>query len=196
MADTNHTGATKRGQRWANGGPAPLTPEYLRELFNYDAETGELRWKSRPAHHFHVPGWADFWNRHHAGKIAGQQGPDGRTRVTLRSKPHLAHRLIWAIVHGESPEQIDHINGDPADNRLCNLRACNQAQNQQNRGKRKTNKSGYKGVCWSAQARKWRASITVNSKHVHLGFFADPKSAHEAYCRAADDLHGAFAHRG
>ena len=63
MADSDHTGTKRCGHGWGERGPAPITPEYLRELFTYDAGTGSLTWKIRPSRHFHVPGWADFWNR-------------------------------------------------------------------------------------------------------------------------------------
>lgn len=172
--------------------------EELRELLDYDPETGVLRWKVRPPEHFHVPGWAAFWNRRHAGKVAGKSyaGRPGYLVVTIRSFPHLAHRVAWAILYGEVPEQIDHINGDGEDNRLCNLRACTQADNQHNQAVRKTNKSGYKGVCWSDRLGRWRATIFINGKQKHLGLFDCPEEAHKAYCAAADELHGDFANHG
>ena len=173
-----------------------VEPSLLREMLDYDPQTGVLRWKDRPPQHFHLPGWASYWNRKHSGKVAGKPGHAGHLIITIRGRPRLAHRLIWAIVHGEYPEQIDHINNDPADNRLSNLRACTQNQNQHNQKIRKTNTSGYKGVSWHKVRGRWRASIFVNSKQQHLGLFDSPEEAHKAYCEAAARLHGEFANFG
>lgn len=173
-----------------------LDPTTLREALSYEPETGELTWCVRPDHHFRSPGKASNWNARFAGKRTGTKDPNGYLRVNLGGVPHMAHQLIWAIVHGEFASQIDHINCDPADNRLCNLRACSQAENQHNQGLRKTNKSGFKGVSWMPKQRKWRAAIFVNSKQKHLGLFTDPQEAYSAYCKAALEYHGEFANLG
>lgn len=89
---------------------------------------------------------------------------------------------------------VDHINGDPLDNRKKNLRICNHAENLRNRGKAKNNKSGYKGVSWAKHANKWQASICTNYKQYHLGLFDDPKEAYRVYKKACKELHQDFAH--
>ena len=180
-----------------SGSKFNVEPSLLREMLAYDPETGILRWRERPPEHFHLPGWAAYWNRKHAGKIAGSPtGKFGHLIVGIRGRPRLVHRLIWAIVHDEYPEQIDHINNNPADNRLCNLRACDQAQNQHNQRARKTNKSGFKGVSLHKTSGRWRAAIFINSKQQHLGLFDSLEDAHKAYCEAAARLHGEFANFG
>lgn len=108
----------------------------------------------------------------------------------------MAHQLIWAIVHGEYADQIDHHNGDKSDNRLDNLRLCDNSGNQHNQGKRKTNTSGYKGVSWHKQSNCWRATIYVNSRQRSLGLYERPEDAYSAYCEAARELHGQFANPG
>ncbi|CDY79502.1 Phage-associated homing endonuclease [Caballeronia glathei] len=102
----------------------------------------------------------------------------------------------WAIYYGEFVPLIDHKNLVPSENWIDNLRKATHSQNQHNRSLSKNNKSGFKGVCWHAQNRKWRAYIVVNWKQRHLGLFDTPEEAHLAYCKAADELHGLFANHG
>lgn len=108
----------------------------------------------------------------------------------INSKFEFMHLLIM----GKKPGYVvDHINGDPLDNRRKNLQHCKQSQNIQKRGKFKGNNSGYKGVCWSAGKRKWRATIEANKKSMHLGYFTDKAEAARAYNQAATKHHGNFA---
>jgi len=87
----------------------------------------------------------------------------------------------------------DHINGNAFDNRKCNLRICTHAENTRNQKIRNDNISGYKGVSWHKQHKKWRAQIRNNYKRIHLGYFSTPELAHKAYCEAASKYHGEFA---
>ena len=112
--------------------------------------------------------------------------PDGRWMTIYM------HRLI-----NKTPKGIgtDHINGNGLDNRRVNLRTCNTAQNQWNRGLDPTNKSGYKGVnCRpNLSIKRWRAEIAVNGKRLHLGYFKTAEAAAHAYDLAALQHHGRFA---
>lgn len=87
---------------------------------------------------------------------------------------------------------VDHIDGDPLNNVLSNLRIVNASQNMMNKKKKSTNSSGYKGVSrtWNGS---WRAQIKANGKNIHLGYFPDPKQAHEKYKEAAIEYFGSFA---
>ena len=89
--------------------------------------------------------------------------------------------------------QIDHINGDPSDNRRSNLRLCTNQQNAQNRGAQANNKSGYKGVSWHKHSKKWQSQIKANDKVIPLGYFDDPIDAAKTYNEAAIKYHGEFA---
>jgi len=100
------------------------------------------------------------------------------------------HRLIMKAQQGE---QIDHINHDTLDNRKAELRLCTQNQNQHNRSAQANNTSGYKGVFWHKASQKWQAQIQLNGKRKSLGCYAAPEAAHQAYCKAALELHGEFA---
>lgn len=93
-------------------------------------------------------------------------------------------------------EFVDHINGDTLNNCRSNLRLATNAENVRNAPQRVNNKSGYKGVCWHKATKKWMAQIGVNYQNRILGYFDDPAEAHEAYCKAARELHGEFANFG
>lgn len=168
----------------------------LREMLDYDPETGLLTWKVRPVHHFKSAGFCNHWNKTHAGKITNCVDFSGRVIVNIKGRPHYAHRLIWAIVYGEYVQYIDHIDLNPSNNKLSNLRACTKSQNQHNRGLSKNNSSGFKGVSWHSQRKKWTARITVNWKNIYLGLYDTQEEAHAAYCKAADELHADFANHG
>jgi hypothetical protein len=103
----------------------------------------------------------------------------------------LMHRYIL----GESVngKMVDHINGNGLDNRRSNLRVCTHSQNQKNQRRYATNRSGFKGVHFSRERKKWRAMIDVDCKKIHLGYFEDIYHAANAYDIAARTHHKEFA---
>jgi hypothetical protein len=100
------------------------------------------------------------------------------------------HRIVIKAKQGEI---VDHINGNKLDNRKCNLRICTKSQNCQNRKISKLNKSGFNGVSWNVNNRKWVAQIAFNNKKMHLGFFNDLTEAAKSFNAAALKYHGEFA---
>jgi hypothetical protein len=129
----------------------------------YEPETGSLIWLPR--------GYAKFDNRF-AGTTAGTLKRNGYVQVRLNGKFYLAHRLAWRLYHGDWPEfEIDHINGDPADNRIENLRVCTTAENRRNMPRRKNKTSKYTGV------RKTRDKWSVVIDGLYRGFFDDEDAA-------------------
>jgi hypothetical protein len=97
------------------------------------------------------------------------------------------------IAGAEPGELVDHINGNPLDNRRSNLRRVTAAQNGWNRGPDYSNRAGLKGVSKHNFSGLWVARITANKHNHFLGYFKTPEDAHEAYKAAAIALHGRFA---
>ncbi len=165
-----------------------IAPEALRHILRYEPETGKLFWRER----------TDVgvqWNAKYANREAFTAiGSDGYHRGAVNYVSCLAHRVAWAIYYGEWPaDEIDHINCNPADNRIANLRAATRSQNECNKRLKSNNRSGYKGVSWYARHSKWQASIRINGKSRGLGFYATREEAHAAYLRASAEMHGEFA---
>jgi|6_EtaG_2_1085325.scaffolds.fasta_scaffold08028_3 hypothetical protein len=110
--------------------------------------------------------------------------------VTKKKKAIKMHRVIMKTPKGMD---TDHINGDGLDNRRENLRVCTHAENSRNRGINKNNTSGYKGVYWKKDRKKWAAQIRNNGKVVGLGGFDRKEQAYAAYCQAAKEFYKDFA---
>lgn len=106
------------------------------------------------------------------------------------------HRVIMERILDrplERNEVVDHIDGNGLDNRRCNLRLATVGQNNMNKGPGSNNTSGYKGVYWRPDKRKWSAEIVAYGKKRRLGYFKSAETAYEAYCEAAKEMHGEFA---
>lgn len=165
-----------------------------RKLLRYEPDTGKLYWLSRPRELF--PDLRSFavWNSAHAGNEALTVCTyQGYKAGTLMYRAVRAHRVAWALHHGSWPDgEIDHINGDKADNRAINLRLVNRQQNAKNRPRCSNNSSGYKGVSMHSQTQRWTARIMSDKKSYSLGFFDTPEAAHRAYVEASRRLHGEF----
>lgn len=156
--------------------------EILLEVFDYSEATGELRWKVRePASFAQTPGrpaeWhANQWNSKYGGYPAGGF-TGGYYRVYFQGKHHMSHRLIWKLMTGEDPVQVDHIDGDRRNNRFSNLRNVTHAINMKNKSLYVNNKTGIPGVEYHERDEVWRAKIGVDGGQVQLGSYA---TKHEA----------------
>jgi len=179
--------------------------EYLKECFDYNEQTGALTWKHRPVCHFKsgyrtAEGCANNWNAKMAGKPAftsvAQAG--GYFFGTIDNiKGIKAHRIIWKLFYGEDPigKEIDHINGNPKDNSIKNLRLVDRSENAANLAIQERNKSGFHGVRWWPRSNKWRVTITRDRRCRHIGMFTDLQEAIEARKKAEKEL-GFHANHG
>ena len=164
-----------------------LTTEELHHLFDVDFDDGILLWKRRSADMFATNRSASIWNIRFAGKSALESPhPDGYQHGSIFGKLYLKHRVLLAMKLGYWPEYVDHINGNRADNRLCNLRSVTKSENGRNSAKPITNTSGHIGVSWNKRDKRWTAYITLNQKRKALGNFTLLQDAIE--CREKGEL--------
>lgn len=162
-----------------------LSVERLRELLDYDAETGVFTWRVRtgPMCRLDQP----------AGSITSS----GYRRIVIDGRSYLASHLAWLHSYETPPTKtVDHKNRIKTDDRIENLREATRSEQARNRRGTSTNTSGFKGASRfnkKYQNAKFRSTITVDGKRIFLGLFQTAEEAHAAYCKASE-LHGEFAH--
>lgn len=143
---------------------------YLHVCLRYDPATGILTWRLRPPDHFATVSSQRSWNTKHAGKPAGSLQSNGYVSLELQGSRLTAHRLAWVLMTGNDPAplEIDHRNGNPADNRWTNLRLVDRAQNMRNARRLD---SEFPGVSWHKGRGKWRVYLTTEYKQHHFGLY-------------------------
>lgn len=152
----------------------------LLEALDYSPSTGIFKWKRNSP-------------RARIGSVAGSANNKGYLYITLNGKVYSAHALAWFYVNQVwAVGNIDHINNVRTDDRIINLRLATNQENHRNRSLSSQNKLGYKGVR-AGKNGKYVARIFVDAKERHLGTFATPELAAEAYDAAAKILFGSFA---
>lgn len=160
---------------------AKLTHTRLRELIGYNSETGTLISLSCRGNIA-------------AGDRIGTINTRGYRQACIDGRMYYEHRLVWLYVFGEWPaDQIDHINGDRADNRVKNLREVSQAQNNANSVSRR-NTDQLRGAYYIGEKQRWMAQIVSDSRTQYLGYYDTAEEAHEAYQTAANHIHGKYAY--
>ena len=166
---------------------SPKTPppvERLHEALIYVQETGRFFWRARIGSTPEIR----RWNTRYAG---------AETFLTSGTKGYLlskvdcvgikAHRTAWAMVHGEWPaDQIDHINGDPTDNRICNLRSVSQFENMRNQKAYLKRSNLPPGV--NHNGKKFGARLQCNGVSRYIGSFDTPEKAAAAYQAALEEM--------
>lgn len=156
-----------------------ISAQKLRELLNYDPETGIFTWRIVAS------------TRAKIDDIAGCISTTGYRLIGIDRVLYRAHRLAWLYVYGEWPLKIiDHINGVRTDNRIENLRDVSSQANSHNRHELNiTNTSGVAGVIRNKRTKKWTAYIVVNNKRHHIGYFDTLDAAAEARAESKQRLH-------
>ena len=159
-----------------------LDVKQLFDYLSYNPDTGEFTWLMNPARSRLV------------GEIAGNVNKRGYVSIWIDGFHFSAHRLAWAMSNGEWPLlDIDHINENKSDNRICNLRHASRSENMFNRGKNKNNTSGMKGVTFCKGTGMWRAKMMISRKSMTIGRFKSIEEASVAYFEKAKELRGEFA---
>jgi len=159
-----------------------ITFERANELLDYCPETGKFTWVG------------DRPNQVKAGSQAGYTRRDGYLVLVLDCRHYLGHRVAWLMAKGNWPSSmIDHIDGDPRNNRLSNLRPATRAQNMMNMALLESNTSGFKGVSWDKSCGKYQAYITVDRRKKSLGFFSDKMLAAAARHAAEKKYFGEYS---
>lgn len=166
-----------------------ITQERLKAVLDYNQNTGVFTWKISTG------------PRSVIGKPAGSYDVKGYVVIAIDTKTRKAHRLAWLYIYGDFPQGtrpfIDHINGNPADNRLVNLRVSSGVENSRNRFKTSTNETGFKGVSWDRNNRgnkKFKAQIRnpVTGRNENLGRYLTPEEASLAYENKSKEYYGDF----
>lgn len=161
----------------------------LRELLDYDPSSGVLTWRKRDQHWFKSRRDCEAWNTRYAGKPANSLHKFGYVIVRLFGRSYKGHRIAYAMHHGCWPTlQIDHINGDKADNRISNLREVDNQTNAMNTKTHRHNTSGVSGVYWHKRDRKWIARIGTTKAGSFIGAFKSFDDAVAARKQAEQDL--------
>jgi len=185
------------------------TREYLTECFEFSEVSDEhstrnihLFWRERPLSHFLDEHRMNQINSKMAGNRAGalDVNADGRQirRIGMNGQSYLEHRCIYIAlvdesIWGPSDIEIDHRDVDSLNNGVYNLRVSTGKQNRCNVARRSSNTSGYIGVYWHSQSRKWRAEIQIEGKRKVLCSSHDPIHAALVRDEAARLQHGEFA---
>jgi hypothetical protein len=154
-----------------------ITADKIREVLDYNPDSGEFKWKKRLS------------QGTQAGTVAGCLNTMGYWQIGVLAEKHYGHRLGWLHYYGEWPQsEVDHIDGNPANNRINNLRLAGRSTNMQNltRVNKKT-QSGILGVHVTKQG--FSSKIMINYKSIHLGNFKTAEEAHAAYVAAKRELH-------
>ena len=158
-----------------------LTAERLREVLDYNPDTGVFVWKVRTS------------TRTHVGDVAGSRNSDGYLQIKIDRIRYKCHRLAWLYINGVWPTgEIDHVNCVRDDNRITNLRDVSRNVNMQNQlAAHSNNVSGMLGVC--QRKKGWQAELQYNGIRYYLGSYATPEQAHAAYFKAKRRLHSGCA---
>jgi hypothetical protein len=142
-----------------------VTVNRLKELLDYDMDTGIFTWKVSRKRLAAI------------GSIAGATNGSGYRQISIDGTVYLSHRLAWLYCFEEWPKLVDHINRDRTDNRISNLREVTQSLNIHN-SKDRPSKSGFRNA--RKVGDRFQSEIKVNGKSIHLGMYDTAEEASNA----------------
>ena len=158
-----------------------LPIETINSLFEYKG--GDLLWKvSR--------GGTSI------GDIAGRMTDNGYRVVKVNGVLYPVHRIVYQMHGGDVSQWVDHIDGNPLNNSIENLRGCTRTQNQHNRALNSNNTSGVKNVYRNSVGTQWNVSVRVNGQRKFIGGFYDLELAELVAMEARNKYHGEYANHG
>lgn len=154
-----------------------MSLEELKEILNYDPVTGVVSWKVTMGNR----------GQYKAGTPCSNKDAYGYGRVKLKGIAYKLHRIAWGFVYGYLPtKHIDHIDGNPSNNIINNLREVSCRDNCLNR---KIHRKGHiTGTTLSSKSDKWQAQISIRGKRIYIGYFDTQQEAHEAYVATRNRL--------
>lgn len=155
-----------------------ITKDVLSKWFTYD--NGQLFWKKSPN-----------WSIKIGAKVGTMNGE--RLRTIFFGHRLYNHRIIYCLHHGHFPKVIDHIDGNPLNNNISNLREVTYSNNSANSKRKITNKCGYKGVYFHGVMGRYKAEIQVRGVQMSLGYFDTAKEAGACYDNAARKYFGEYS---
>lgn len=155
-----------------------LTADLLHQLFEY--RDGVLYRKTKA-------------KNQQPGSVAGCRRPDGYIMTRVNNRLLYVHRIIYWMHYGITDEAIDHIDMNPSNNRIENLRACKRRENAYNRSKTKVNTTGVKNVYWSALNQCFKVQVTANKIRHNGGSYNNIFDAAIAARKLRESLHKQFA---
>lgn len=159
-----------------------MNQDYVKGLFTYDPSDPQRplvrRMKRYP--------------KETIGERVGVVKPDGYVEVKIDRRPYKLHRIVYLYFEGELPAYIDHVDGNPSNNKMSNLRAATAPQNGANRRISNNNTSGYKGV-HAVKGGGFTARLTHRGKRIYLGTYNTAAEAADAYNQKTNELNGEYA---
>lgn len=162
----------------------------IKRTLSYDPKTGSFTRLPRPLEDFPDERTWHWYHTYCLSQPVGFINREGYFQIKIDQRSYRMHRIAWLLHFGNWPAgQIDHINGNRADNRIINLRLVDHVGNGKNRKRSVNNKSGVTGVRQRAPGGSWLAQIKANRRTINLGAFPTREEAIRAR-KDAERRHG------